>query len=249
MSTRHFRIEGRLDCALLTDLGSSNGTYVNGQPITESLVGQGDQILAGETLFSVAIGRQAAEQPRPSPPVDAVLAADAVPVCAGLQLTDPGHELLQPPLTVAEFVKVLQQGEHYADALRVISRALGPPAAVRWACRCLDDLQGDRWSKPEQTAIANARAWADEPGAATAQAAQRSATVLENTGPAALIALACVWATPPDSGSGPPIPIDPQIPAQGISAALTLAAVDGPPEKAARKYQTMIRTALADAGH
>ena len=48
-STRHFRIEKRLDRFFLTDLKSSNGTFINGVSICEAKLNDQDIIRIGET--------------------------------------------------------------------------------------------------------------------------------------------------------------------------------------------------------
>ncbi len=54
-SSRHFRIEKQSDRFFLHDLKSTNGTFVNGNPITSIQVHHGDTILAGSTLFRVQL--------------------------------------------------------------------------------------------------------------------------------------------------------------------------------------------------
>ena len=55
MSGSHFRVHCSSDGCLLNDLGSTNGTFVNGTRVTEVVLGNGDIILAGETVFDVQI--------------------------------------------------------------------------------------------------------------------------------------------------------------------------------------------------
>jgi len=56
-SRMHARISSQLDPATnetncrITDLGSTNGTLVNGEPITEVLLNDGDKIVIGDHLF------------------------------------------------------------------------------------------------------------------------------------------------------------------------------------------------------
>jgi len=52
-SRRHFRIESRDGEFYLVDLGSRNGTFVNGKKVTEQRLRIGDRIQVGETLISV----------------------------------------------------------------------------------------------------------------------------------------------------------------------------------------------------
>ena len=53
VSRRHARLTGRDGVLVLTDLGSTNGTRVNGHRITEVVLGVGDRITIGETVLSI----------------------------------------------------------------------------------------------------------------------------------------------------------------------------------------------------
>jgi diguanylate cyclase (GGDEF)-like protein len=50
VSSRHALIEDRGDAFVLVDLSSTNGTFLNGQRVTESPVAHGDKLLFGQTL-------------------------------------------------------------------------------------------------------------------------------------------------------------------------------------------------------
>jgi len=52
-SRHHARLHARDGMLVLTDLGSTNGTRVNGQRIEEVVLGQGDRILIGESELIV----------------------------------------------------------------------------------------------------------------------------------------------------------------------------------------------------
>ena len=52
-SRRHFLVECTSTGALLTDLGSCNGTYVNGQKVERIFLASGDVIVAGSTVYNV----------------------------------------------------------------------------------------------------------------------------------------------------------------------------------------------------
>ena len=59
MSGVHFALRSDSSGCYLTDLGSSNGTLVNGQPVTaRTLLRAGDEIRAGETRFAVSIDEE-----------------------------------------------------------------------------------------------------------------------------------------------------------------------------------------------
>jgi pSer/pThr/pTyr-binding forkhead associated (FHA) protein len=55
ISGRHFQIQCSDSACQLTDLNSTNGTLVNGVAVRESPLGDGDEVLAGQTRFVVSI--------------------------------------------------------------------------------------------------------------------------------------------------------------------------------------------------
>jgi len=55
VSRHHGRIAGRLGTLVYTDLGSTNGSRVNGEPVIEVVLGSGDRILAGDTTMEVRL--------------------------------------------------------------------------------------------------------------------------------------------------------------------------------------------------
>jgi two-component system, NtrC family, response regulator HydG len=59
LSRRHCAILAADGKCSLRDLGSSNGTYVNGLPVTMRMLSDGDQITAGQSLFLFACGAAA----------------------------------------------------------------------------------------------------------------------------------------------------------------------------------------------
>ena len=53
VSRRHARLAPRDGVLVLTDLGSTNGTRVNGHRVSEVVLGAGDRILVGETTLTI----------------------------------------------------------------------------------------------------------------------------------------------------------------------------------------------------
>lgn len=53
VSRQHVRLHGRDGLLVLTDLGSTNGTRVNGQRVREVVLGAGDRIAIGDTTILV----------------------------------------------------------------------------------------------------------------------------------------------------------------------------------------------------
>lgn len=251
MSTRHFTIEVRPDGALLIDLESTNGTYVNGERIREAIVSNGDEIFAGQTNFLVgddtaAAGPSANTENVPLKEIS--FETSAVEICDGMSLTDEAPPLLTENQTVAQFVQILKKNSLYMDALRVLSRAMGTNAAVQWSCQSVLEIQQDKLSEIELKTINAAAACAANPSEKLAIEAHSTAAQLGHEGAAAMLALAAYWGTGNMAPPGhPPMPVDQQLPSQAIAGALTLVAVNGPPKEAARKYEGFIKRALATA--
>jgi pSer/pThr/pTyr-binding forkhead associated (FHA) protein len=72
-SRRHARVSAQGDLALLEDLGSTNGTYVNGQPIEgPRVLRPGDRIRVGLTVIELRTGQDVQRQPSAVLPVPQV---------------------------------------------------------------------------------------------------------------------------------------------------------------------------------
>jgi pSer/pThr/pTyr-binding forkhead associated (FHA) protein len=68
VSRQHCEIRIDKDKIVLRDLGSSNGTFHNGNRITESALSAGDEIAVGQVVFTVVVnGRPAKIEPVQSP--------------------------------------------------------------------------------------------------------------------------------------------------------------------------------------
>ena len=55
VSRRHCVIERRPSGVAITDLGSHNGTFVNGVPVKDRLLAHGDQVRVGDSIFLVLL--------------------------------------------------------------------------------------------------------------------------------------------------------------------------------------------------
>lgn len=56
LSRQHMKVEARLGVAIVSDLASSNGTYLNGERVKESRLATGDKIKIGSHIFHVELG-------------------------------------------------------------------------------------------------------------------------------------------------------------------------------------------------
>lgn len=61
VSRRHAKVLYAAQQAELLDLGSTNGTFLNGKPVHRAFLKHGDQIQVGATIFEVSIGEQSME--------------------------------------------------------------------------------------------------------------------------------------------------------------------------------------------
>ncbi|MCK6544821.1 DUF4388 domain-containing protein [Myxococcota bacterium] len=53
VSRRHLRIRARRGSALVEDLGSTNGSFLNGRPVTRDVLRVGDRLVVGTTVLEV----------------------------------------------------------------------------------------------------------------------------------------------------------------------------------------------------
>ena len=74
VSTHHCELILTADGVVLRDLGSTNGTFLDGQPVQQALLAPGQKLRLGEVEFEVAstdvhIAIPTYERPIPAPPV------------------------------------------------------------------------------------------------------------------------------------------------------------------------------------
>jgi hypothetical protein len=69
VSRKHAKIAVREDEILLTDLGSTNGTFVNGQKVKRARIGEGDRVLVGTSLMKVVRADAARDAGRAATPL------------------------------------------------------------------------------------------------------------------------------------------------------------------------------------
>jgi pSer/pThr/pTyr-binding forkhead associated (FHA) protein len=146
-SRRHARVEAQGDHAVVEDLGSTNGTYLNGQPIEgQRTLRPGDRLRVGLTVFELRTGEDVQRQPSAVIPVPQVtkLSTDVLapaseeelmpePVAAAPADAEPGAPRAAPQFAVAEtppgFVPQEVAGdeearEDYAAVARLLDRSV-----------------------------------------------------------------------------------------------------------------------------
>jgi pSer/pThr/pTyr-binding forkhead associated (FHA) protein len=139
-SRRHARVTAEGDHALVEDLGSTNGTYLNGQPIEgQRTLRPGDRLRVGLTIFELRTAADVQRQPSAVIPVPQVtkLSTDVLePV--------PERELMPEP--VAE-----------APAEAEAGAPSGPPAFAREATPpgfVPAEVAGDEEAREDYAAVA-----------------------------------------------------------------------------------------------
>jgi hypothetical protein len=93
LSSQHFSVECDGAQCRVRDLGSSNGTFVNGNKISEQLVTEGDSLVAGGSMFTVHI------EASPSQPTTAEM--QALGKTAPTPIYTAIHTGVQPPKPAA----------------------------------------------------------------------------------------------------------------------------------------------------
>lgn len=120
LSGRHFAVENTGRNSLLRDLGSSNGTFLNGARISEAQLNPFDLIAAGSSKFRVHIeAESAADASRTSTFTHEALFQ------AGLDRTEPGG--YAPPMTTTTELPVATPWGGFTDGQTRILNALFAP--------------------------------------------------------------------------------------------------------------------------
>jgi Domain of unknown function (DUF4123)/Inner membrane component of T3SS, cytoplasmic domain len=99
MSGMHLSVQFALSCLVVLDLRSSNGTFLNGQRITQALAVLGDVIKIGTLTMQVVMGKVPAAEPEP---VEAVASSEEPVIPRTLEMlavTEPEVEALAGPAT------------------------------------------------------------------------------------------------------------------------------------------------------
>ena len=254
MSEVHFALECTLHGGRLRDLGSAEGTWLNGKRISTAEVNHGDEIKAGttslrlivggESLDSIAsaslVGAAAAIDPlasEPSPPPEITSAE----LCKYLDLNEDAQEIAKTQPQPKPFLAALIANEKLATALRVQAHLLPKPEAVWWTHLCIADACGTLPAE-EAAALSAAREWAIEPHEDNRRAAESAAAATKCEGPGSWAALAATWSggslAPPGA---PEVPPDERLTGQAIASALMIAAYHGDPLQARKRQRDFLR--------
>ena len=106
MSRLHFAIESKSDSCVIRDLGSRNGTFVNGAPVDSCQLSDGDQILAGQSRFQVVLDNSSPHSVRRQPSGT----SDKHPEPArSRSQSPPATKTVQPDDSVASIIQAIRE--------------------------------------------------------------------------------------------------------------------------------------------
>jgi serine/threonine-protein kinase len=125
----HFMVEVNLPFCRLTDMGSHNGTFVNGRRVDTIDLHDGDQIKAGHTILAVALTMPPVEPALPQTPVEpSSVAAPHSPDEEHTLPVIPGYTLVRELGRGA--MGVLYEAVRQADGSRVAVKTIVPAVAT-----------------------------------------------------------------------------------------------------------------------
>ena len=177
----------------LDDLGSTDGTWINGVRAPRAVLQHADRIRAGGCVFAVQLGGQtlpstestrdtATARPAataPSQPASAATnAGDSVglPIGQGFVSTPVGDlarraQLGEEAAALAgaddkpgKYLTVLLEQGLLLDAIRFLGQALPRRDLVQWAAHCVRAAEEGTLSAGDGNALQLAEAWAENPG-------------------------------------------------------------------------------------
>ena len=157
-----------------------------------------------------------------------------------MDLSEPAAALVDETTEILPFIDKLTGQNLLLDALRVIAVWLTKRKALWWAVHCVESACADRL-QAQESLLTLARTWVEEPTEEKCLAALQAAELTDTKLPACWLARAVSWSgaslAPPDL---PAVPPGEQLCAQGVMAALLLAAVFVSPAKSGDNYRRFI---------
>ncbi len=170
-----------------------------------------------------------------------VRAATAAEVC-GLYAPDPAAAaLLMIEDTPADFLDRLIGKGLLGDAARFLAFALPRREAVWWACLCARTVLPAAAPARAAAALEAAEAWVYKPVEDNRRAAMACAEAAGFDSPASWAAVAAFWSAgslaPPGAAEVPP---PAHLTGTAVAAAVTMAAVQTEPQRAADKYRQFL---------
>ena len=210
MADIHFELECGLDSCSFRSANSAS--LVNGKPVKESELSDGDEILAGQTRMQVKLsttGAVESETSEKKPADDPSISLEEL--CVQIELDDHALEYLDAGQTPEAFADALVSAGQPIDAVRVLAHAMPKTQSVQWALAAIDAFAKQQMTEKERFAMETAEKWLKEPVEENRRAAMAEAETLEYGSAAACVAAAAGWSggsmVPPDLDVIPPDPL------------------------------------------
>jgi len=253
----HFSVRWEGHRVQLTALSTEFQTFVNGEPVREAVLKEGDRIHAGNTSFEVrdlvvgAVPALSEEETVVWSPEDEK--AGAVPgtepgpeteddrtgpeLLEWLGLSEAAQELAEPGRTAGELLPEFLERGDWPVSVRLQAHLLTPRAATWWGWLCLHHVFGDDPPEKERLGLAAARAWLADPSEENRRAAEEWGPGSRMKGLACWLCTAAFWS----GGSMAPEELpevlpDRRLTGAAVSALLHLAAPYADPALAAERY-------------
>ena len=182
------------------------------------------------------------------PPVVRIIAATALEVCPRFNLKKEAQALLRKRMTPWEFLDALVAGKQYVAGIDFIAHALPRREGVWWACLCIQQAFGDRWSEADKAACRAAVFWVYQPNEMYRLATQAPAAAAGLQSPAGILAAGVYQSgdnlAPPKL---PPVPPPPFATEKAVANAVKMAATKVEPLKMAEMRRLFLELGIAVA--
>lgn len=154
----------------------------------------------------------------------------AADVVASVRMAEPALALLRPEMTPRQYLDILTQKGHIADAVRFLAHAVSKPEAVWWAVQCARSAVLPSAALPPRhaAALSAAEKWLQDPSDDNRRAALLAAQAAGAETPAGLAAIGVFFAggslAPP---SVPAVPPGEHLTADMVAVSISQAAASG----------------------
>ncbi|MCC9603160.1 FHA domain-containing protein [Stieleria sp. JC731] len=247
MADVHFEIVYQGQSPQLRSIDAVLETLINDKPVAESVIANGDQIAAGQSRMSVSVvsagGKllEESESEAIGETSDPPLSLEEL--ISKAQLSDNALQLANetPAISVPAYLDLLSQHALPIDAIKVIALYLPKVDAIRWASRCVSELQGTQRSETDKLAAECVEEWLAEASENTRCKAMELAEQLQYETPDACVAAAVGWneGSMVSSDYAPVVP-PPYLYARMISGALIKLVYAGGPSAVKQRADSII---------